>query len=124
MTAPASHFEIIVTTHPDCSVCLQFANDAAVMASATGSTGATYGTEKSLVAPPPGFVAHSATVRRIREENMVILHDPQHAVVEDLIKSLTIDLAEVDNGGNYNSLLTVLSTARRLLRDAQYAVEA
>ena len=65
MSAPDTYFEVTDLLHGSCRDCDNCAQDAAVNASVTGSTGATSSIEAPLTSETPGAVLHSATVRRL-----------------------------------------------------------
>jgi len=90
MTAPASHFEITDLLHGSCGDCRKCAEDATVNASVSGSVGATSSVERRDPSTDRLVVEHRATVRRVPEARVIVLHDPQTLALDE-IKALLLD---------------------------------
>jgi hypothetical protein len=89
MTAPASHFEITDLLHGSCGDCRKCAEDAAVNASVSGSVGATSSVERRDPSTDRLVVEHRATVRRVPEARVIVLHDPQTLALDDIRELLS-----------------------------------
>lgn len=90
MTAPASHFEITDLLHGSCGDCRKCAEDATIYASAQGTTGGTSSVERRDPSNDRLVAEHRATVRRIPEDRIVIMHDPKDSALNAFRELITL----------------------------------